>query len=427
MLFGDYAKLEDDGIRVFRTPELDKKLILIRARNDLPTLALLRMAVALGRTAGLAEKDVVDQLACTPVAAADGQLLVAGETVSSQPKLVCFTSGSSGKAKGILRSYDSWLRTFELQRKMLRYQPDAGVLIPGNLAHSLHLFGAMEALERGVVPIVLETFSVKDFIDKSRDHRPQILYAAPAHLSLILAYGRKKPVSPLTSISHILAGGAKLDESSLDLLHALFPNAQIREFFGTSETSYITIKAPDGPPGSVGKPCPGVTLKIGDADGHPVATGREGLLWVKSDMLFERYVFGEDHNTKWRDEFLTIGDRGYLDDDRNLFFTARSGSMVTIAGENVFLDHIEQQLRSHVTLGEAVIVPVEDQLRGTKLVAATQIAMPSDQVAKALVSLRRQFGSLKSPKTILHIANWPFLPSGKTDRKKLEGMIAALR
>jgi long-chain acyl-CoA synthetase len=136
-------------------------------------------------------------------------------------------------------------------------------------------------------------------------------------------------------------------------------------------------------------------------------------------MLFERYVFGEDANTRWRDGFVTVGDQGYLDPDGNLFFTARLGSMVTIAGENVFLDHVENRLRARVHAGECVILPVGDPLRGCRLVAVTQFAMPEDEAGGVLRALRDEFGALKSPKALVHVANWPFLPSGKTDRLTL--------
>jgi long-chain acyl-CoA synthetase len=144
-------------------------------------------------------------------------------------------------------------------------------------------------------------------------------------------------------------------------------------------------------------------------------------------MLFEDYIFGEDPNTRWRDGFLTVGDQGYLDADGHLFFTARIGSMVTIAGENVFLDHVERHLQASVPAGEAAVLPVEDALRGCRLVAVTQFKMPDVQSAAVLRSLRDAFGPLKSPKSLVHVTDWPFLPSGKTDRQTLLKRLSANR
>jgi long-chain acyl-CoA synthetase len=282
----------------------------------------------------------------------------------------------------------------------------------------------MEALDRGVVPTVLEKFSPRQVVDRCLTLGLEMIYATPAHLNLMIAYGRKKRVPPLTTVSHILAGGAKLDERHLSQLETLFPHAQIVEFFGTTETSYITMKSPDSPAGSVGKALAGVSLRITDTQGQTLPPGREGMLWINSDMLFEDYVFGEDPNTRWRGGFVTVGDQGYLDPDGNLFFTARIGSMVTIAGENVFLDHLERRLHARVQAGESAILPIEDPLRGRRLVAVTQFEMPRGQAGAILRSLRDEFGPLKSPKSLIHMKDWPFLPSGKTDRQTLLTRVA---
>ncbi len=424
MLKAEFAKLE--GIERRRVGALRRgdTLLLIEARNTVRVLALFRAAVLSGRPAAIVERSVLDQLDVIPVLSGRESLFIMAAVGLEGAKLVCFTSGSSGTAKGILRSYESWLRTFEVQRNTLNYSANASVLILGNLAHSLHLYGAMEALDRGVLPTVLEKFSPKQVVDWCRSLGVEMIYATPAHLNLMLAYGRKRPVPPLPSVTHILAGGAKLDERHFAQLKALFPHARIVEFFGTTETSYITMKSPDSPTGSVGKPLSGVTLQVTDDHGHVLPPGHEGMLWIKSDMLFEAYVFGEDPNTRWRGGFVTVGDQGYLDPDGNLFFTARIGSMVTIAGENVFLDHVEQRLQARVGAGESAILPIEDPLRGRRLVAVTQFEMPGGEAGAILRSLREEFGPLKSPKSLIHMKDWPFLPSGKTDRQTLLKRVA---
>lgn len=420
MLTAEYVNLEEREHHGVRALRCDNALLLVEARNNTRTLALFRAAVLSGQPAAVVERSVLEQLDATPVPGGrDGLFTAPAAEQLTGEKLVCFTSGSSGRPKGILRSYKSWQRTFEVQRNTLNYNDNTSVLIVGNLAHSMHLYGAMEAVDREVVPTILDKFSPREVVDKCRTLGLEIIYATPAHLNLMLAYARKKPVPPLATVSHILAGGAKLNERRLGELKALFPNARIVEFFGTTETSYITMKSADSPLGSVGKAVDGVTVWITDADGRALSPGQEGILWINSDMLFERYVFGEDNNTCWRDGFVTVGDQGYVDGDGHLFFTARIGSMVTIAGENVFVDHVEQHLQAQVPAGEAAVVAIGDPLRGRRLVAVTQIEVPDERADAILRSLRDAFGPLKAPKSLVHMADWPFLPSGKTDRQTL--------
>ena len=98
--------------------------------------------------------------------------------------------------------------------------------------------------------------------------------------------------------------------------------------------------------------------------------------------------------------------------------------MVTIAGESVYLDHIERSLTRFISKGEAIVVPIADELRGNHLVAMTQFELPQDQRDEALNAMRAEFGTVKSPKSILHAPEWPFLPSGKVDRQRLVAIAA---
>ena len=143
-------------------------------------------------------------------------------------------------------------------------------------------------------------------------------------------------------------------------------------------------------------------------------------------MLFSRYIVGEDLNTRWQDGYLTIGDQGFLDEAGHLYFTARTGSMVTVAGENVYLDKIERLLNRFVFRGEAVVVPITNKIRGNQLVAMTQFKLPDNLKDEALKAIRAEFGHTKSPRTIIHAPIWPFLPSGKVDRQRLAGLAAEI-
>lgn len=424
MTFADFSELQRAQQDIVRSCGSADDLLLVRTQNDLATLALYRVALDLCRTVGVVDDAVLAGLDGVDATAASDQLHVVRNIEAEGPGLVCFTSGSSGNAKAILRTPESWRCTYALQRDLLGYGSDACALILGNLAHSMHLYGAMECLDRHTVPVVLKRFTPRAALEHCRSSKAQIVYATPAHLNLILERSHRQPIEPIPHVRHILAGGAKLNEQRLEQLSALFPEAIVSEFFGTTETSYITIKAGDAPHGSVGKACPGVDINICDKDGNSLPAGQEGSVWVRSDMLFERYILGDDRKTRWQDGFLTVGDQGYLDDDGNFFFTARSGSMVTIAGENVFLDHVEAQLASHIARGEAVVMAIPDRLRGQSLIAVTEF--PAADREAVLREMRCALGALKAPKSIIHIANWPYLPSGKTDRQRLRRMVSGM-
>lgn len=415
----------EDAQQVIIDGRTNDELLLVPAQNNVLTLALVNASITLRRTIGVADEETLTQLDVAPPPSPNGVRTV-HNIHEAGPKLVCFTSGATGQVKGVLRTYESWIQSFHVQHDLLGYSLDSAVLIMGSLAHSMHLYGAMEALHRGQVPTILERFSPRQIFAQCLEQEIQMFYATPTHLSLISDYATKNPIAPLNNVSHIMTGGAKLDEGRLEKLRDVFPCARIVEFFGTTETSYITIKASEGPHGSVGTACPGVSVKICDDSGVRVPDGVEGTLWVKSHMLFEKYIIGEDLNTTWDTDYVTVGDQGYLDTQGNFYFTARKGLMVTVAGENVFIDNVESVLRTCIVDRESAIIAVADDLRGNQLLAVTQEGLNPKIIDETLSLLRRRFGPLKSPRYLLQIENWPYLPSGKVDRQALRQRVAEI-
>ena len=398
----------------------DERPVLIENRNDRHTIALLKAALDVGLTAGIIETADLRTLDTQSGPAEGTHLLNKCARLSDGPGLVCFTSGSTGSPKGIMRSLDSWVQSFAVQWRATAFDRRAAVTIIGNLSHSMHSYAAIEALERDIVPSVLGGFSPEAALKALVADEAGILHATPAHLLMILRHAASRTIQPVETLSHVFVGGARLGSFPFDALRKVFPNADIVEFFGTSETSFIAIKDPEAPSGSVGKACPGVDLKILGASGAPCPAGTEGQLWIRSPMLFDRYVAGDDPNTCWQDGFVTVGDQGYLDENGNLFFTSRKGTMVTIAGENVFLEPVEAAIAPLIRDIPFAIVAIPDALRGSRLVLATGTGLSPDLESRILQTCRRLFGPLKAPKAVIIVNDWPLTGSGKTDRKRLQ-------
>lgn len=392
---------------------MSSNIILLSAENTPDAIDAFWDHVKNGKACGFINRDQI------------GSDLPFNPIQDLKSKIICLTSGSTGGAKAILRSSQSWIESFAVQRHLLHYSNDAPVIIIGSIEHSLHLFGAIEAVERGVSPAFLKIFSPKEFFKLAEAVKPALLYATPSQLDLLVEYGRAHDMS-CESMCHILAGGAKVYDDRLIALRHVFPNADLIEFFGTSETSFIAFRDRQAPSDSVGKTCPGVDIAIRDDDGHPLAAGETGTLWIKSDMLFDDYIIGHDPQTRWHDGFVTIGDLGYLDHDGYLFYQGRKAAMVTIGGENVFLAPIEARLKNHIPNGEAVIIPMDDPLKGSRLIAAVQKPIPQLRKNEIIKVLIRDIGALKAPKDIIHIEDWPWLPSGKTDRVHIKRIIEAV-
>ncbi|WP_298966695.1 AMP-binding protein [uncultured Roseibium sp.] len=331
-----------------------------------------------------------------------------------------FTSGSSGMPKGYVRTHRSWLKSFELSDREFSNAPNDRIVIAGGLTHSLHLYGAVCGLSGGRQVVLMERFDPKElFAELNRAKDGSVLYATPTQLHYLGEVARRN--GPVDTVRQVLASGAKWQDGQRAAMAEVFPATSLMEFYGASETSFITVSRPcdDVPAGSVGRAAHGVQIAIGDP-AHPLPSGTAGEIWVKSDLLFAGYICGQSTETRWHEGWLTVGDHGYLDGNGFLFLTGRSNRMIITSGLNVYPEEIEAQLLNHAAVATAVVVGRPDPVRGQILEAVVQLATPLDEAEDELLRhCRNVLAKGKLPKKI-HIKNhFPLTAGGKPDIPKI--------
>ncbi|WP_236638332.1 AMP-binding protein [Mangrovicoccus ximenensis] len=281
----------------------------------------------------------------------------------------CATSGSSGSPKVIRRSLASWQASFEVNRALFGFAPGDGIAVLGALSHSLALYGLMEGLHCGLDVHLLHGLRPAAQTARLQEGRASVIYATPTQLRLLSG-------PPVRSVRLVLCGGGSLDAAARASAAALFPEAALHEFYGASETSFITLADAGTPPGSVGRPYPGVTLEIRNpADGV-------GEVWVKSPYLFEGYAEGDSPATRRDGAFLTVGELGRLDAQSHLHLAGRRDRMVTIADRNVHPEALERFLAGHLSPRLSAVATRPDPLRGHVLTAYVERGTgPQDEAA----------------------------------------------
>ncbi|KAA9154338.1 AMP-binding protein [Amycolatopsis acidicola] len=254
------------------------------------------------------------------------------------------TSGSSGSPKVLLRTRESWLRSFEV---LGRFAPGE-VLIPGPLSSSLFLFGALHALWTDNSVRLLPKWEPAAAAEACRT--ATAVHLVPSMLSSLLAVLERHPGSALRTV---VCGGAKLDDAVRERFARVLPDAELIEYYGAAEHSLIAIRR--------------------GADGlRPVADVeiREGVLWVRSPMVFGGYLRGGEV-CPVDDEWSTVDDLAELKDGVLTLF-GRAGTVVSSGGKLVSAEEVEGVLRAvpgvsdvvvtgtpHPTLGEVVTAVVE--------------------------------------------------------------------
>jgi long-chain acyl-CoA synthetase len=313
------------------------------------------------------------------------------------------TSGSTGAPRRIARSFESWQHGFSVNAGLFGIGPGARVAVLGRLVQSLSLYGAVEAISLGAELHVLD--GARPDRQRAALHARgiEVIWAAPAQLQLLAEAGG----DVLPALRFVLVGGAKLDTSLRAALSKMCPTAQIREFYGAAETSFITLADAETPDYTVGRAYPGVDIGIGG----PAGRATEGRIWVRSPYMFQGYAGADAGVAQWQDGWLGLGEIGTMEGGQ-LVLRGRIDRMVTIAGQNAYPEAIELFLLGLPGVLRAAVLPRADGLRGQILEA---VLMGSADDAEIVSALRAQFGPLIAPKRVRWRSDWPVLASGKSD------------
>jgi len=319
------------------------------------------------------------------------------------------TSGSTGAPRRIARDVKSWQRSFTVNAGLFGIGPGVGVAVLGRLVQSLSLYGAVEGLSLGADVHVLDGMRPDRQRAALAARGVQVLWASPPQVQLLLEAGG----AALPAVRFVLVGGAKLDDRLRAGLAALCPAAEVREFYGAAEASFITLADGTTPGHAVGRPYPGVEIGIGG----PFGDAPEGRVWVRSPYVFTGYGGPDAGVAEWQDGWLGLGEIGRMDAGQ-LVLLGRIDRMVTVAGQNAYPEAMELFLLSLPGVTRAAVVPRVDALRGHVLEA---VVMGSGDTAQVLAALRARFGPLIAPKRVQWRGDWPVLASGKPDLVALAG------
>ncbi len=298
------------------------------------------------------------------------------------------TGGTTAAPRRIRRTQASWIASFPVDADRYGIGPGVVVGIPGRLSQSLALYGALSGLHLGATVVVDA---------RQAAAAAQVLWVTPTQLRLLSA--------PMPALRQVVCGGGPVTPATLAHLARVAPQARLTAFYGAAEASFIAAADADmAAEGLAGRAYPGVALRVGAPDGFP------GPILVQSPYLFDGYASDPGPAT-WVGGWLSVGEWGVLQDGV-LRLLGRVGRMVTVADRNVWPEAVEDWLIRQPGIAAAAALARPDAARGHVIEAAWQGAGDDRALIRAA---RLALGAHAAPRRIVWLADWPLLPSGKTD------------
>lgn len=341
------------------------------------------------------------------------------------PFLINFTSGTTRLPKAFIRSRRSWRCSFENGEALFGLTQAPSTLFPGPLSHGIGLYCFNETLYAGGTfysPGPWQPAAVLELIAQRQIER---LVVVP---TMIAGFARVTQNGTYPCLQRLLSAGAKLELNHYRQARALFPAALMQEYYGASELGFIAVSTLNEADisaslATVGHAFPGVEISIRDDRGEVLPVNQPGSIYITSEQIIERYLWGDDGTAFVKYQLTaTVADIGYLDDNDCLHVIGRRGNMILSGGNNIYLSEIESVIKSLPGIIEAVVIAVDDDYLGKKMVAIVECA--AEDLKQLPQSCRSLLAKYKVPRQFYHISHWPLTPSGKIKRAELEKRIA---
>lgn len=340
------------------------------------------------------------------------------------PFLIGLTSGTTSIPKAFTRSRRSWQQSFDASIEFFGLTPEDRTLAPGPLAASLNLYALAECLYAGAEFHTLAHFDVGAAHAAVNHDGITRLVLVPTMLRLLSERGLTGGVDGC-GIRSIICAGSKLDARTLEAARRWAPNATIFEYYGASELSFVSgsglrpgqAAEPGGT--GIGKPFPGVEIRILDDVGTRLADGVDGNICVRSGMVSDGYLWGDDGQAlRCFEGWFTVGDQGYLSGG-TLHMLGRRSDMIITAGTNVYPHEVELALASVPGVAAAVAAGAADDVRGQRVVAGVVPSHGAVTATQLKAGVEGVLARNKRPLEYYALAELPLTDRGKLSRQLL--------
>ncbi|ROP43572.1 MULTISPECIES: acetate--CoA ligase [unclassified Rathayibacter] len=367
---------------------------------------------------------------------------------AEQPLFILYTSGTTGKPKGILHTSGGYLtQVAYTHRTVFDLKPETDVYwctadVGWITGHSYVVYGP---LANGATQVMYEgtpdTPHPGRWWEIIEKHGVTILYAAPTAIRTFMKLGRQIPQRfDLSSLRLLGSVGEPINPEAWIWYRDVIGGGRtpIVDTWWQTETGAIMVSPLPGvttlKPGSAQVPVPGISIDVVDDSGAPVGAGSGGLLVITEpwpSMLRgiwgdpDRYV--ETYWSKFGDRYFA-GDGARLDEDGDLWLLGRVDDVMNISGHRLSTAEIESALVSHPVVAEAAVVGAADETTGQAVVAfviakasqAEALASGHDELEATLKAhVAEHIGAIARPKRIFIVRELPKTRSGKIMRRLL--------
>ncbi|MCW2544685.1 MAG: long-chain fatty-acid-CoA ligase [Frankiales bacterium] len=336
--------------------------------------------------------------------------------------VLLYTSGTSGRPKGAMLSHRALLANLDQGSRIdpPAVTPDDVVLLVLPLFHVFGLNTALGSIAwNGATGVLAERFDPVETLELVRREGVTNLIGAPP---MYVAWSMLPDLGDsFTSVRLAVSGAAPLPPAVLSRILEI-SGRHVFEGYGLTETAPVltsTLVSEVAKPGSIGKPVPGVELRLVDEQGGQAEEGDPGEIVVRGANLFSGY-WPDGADGPDADGWFATGDVAVVDDDGDLFLVDRRKELILVSGFNVYPREVEDVIESHPDVKEVAVLGIPHPYTGESVKAIVVRRNGSALTTEEVIAhCAKALARFKCPTAVEFVAALPHSATGKVSKGQL--------
>jgi fatty-acyl-CoA synthase len=348
----------------------------------------------------------------------------------ADPCALMYTSGTTGRPKGAIRSHAGNTLLALAAALELGFGHDDVALLVMPLCHANSLYFAHTFANLGATCVIDDraSFDPEALLATLAKEHVTFTSLVPTHYIMLLALPEATRARyDVASVQRLLISSAPARRETKLAILEQFPNARLYEMYGSTEAGYVTVLHPEeqiAKLGSVGREWVGSgPIRLLDPDGREVTDGEVGELFSRTPYVFDGYWKDPAKTAEcFRGRWCSVGDMAYRDADGYIHLVDRKTNMIISGGENVYPSEVEATIAAHPAVKDVAVIGVPHDTWG-EAVHAVVILHGDRPVSEAEIIdwCRSRVAGYKRPRSVSFIADadMPRTATGKIQHRVL--------